>query len=793
VPGSKTLAVPEKLLSDPEVSNSRRPSAPTCVVRDEYLRVPMRDGVTLHARLWRPDADEPLPVVFNHDPYRSSDMRTLGRGNIFHWLARHGFVAVHLSVRGTFTDVALEVGETLHTTKILTTHAAPERAVLEGIQKVIGRAGSDPGEVSLIVYGTTLATNLLIERKGSPIALLTTAGFRDTIEMRNENRYEQYDLGIDLPVPLVPRARRFPVNERINAKGKVLVPLDEAAVEALAPRLEECGVGSVAIAFLHSYMNDAHERRARELLLRRLPSLEVTLSCEVSPEMREYERFSTACANAYVQPLMSAHLAGLQHELEREGFVCPLFLMLSGGGLTTLETAIRFPVRLVESGPAGGAIFASHVARTLDLGAVVSYDMGGTTAKICLIDDALPQTSRTFEVARVYRFMKGSGIPLRIPVIEMVEIGAGGGSIAEVDSMRRIAVGPESAGSEPGPACYGRDGGRPTVTDADLVLGRIHPDHFAGGRMRLDRRAADEALRRGVGERLGVEPAHAALGVSEIVDENMSNAARVHAIESGKEIEPRTLVAFGGAAPLHAARIAEKLGMRQVVVPRGAGVGSAIGFLRAPIAYELTRSFHQRIGALDLSAVNDLLASMRAQARSVVEAGAGGRPLSETRTAFMRYVGQGHEVGVELPVRIDTPRLEADGAEVLMRAFEREYERLYERTIPNLDAEILTWVLMISTDGTSEPHPRVVYDAPEEAATSTRVRTIMDSARGEYIEVSEYRRDELGAGAMVRGPAVIVEEDTTTMVTARFDARVHPLGYIVMERRGADPKGDVDA
>ena len=698
-----------------------------------------------------------------------------------------------VDIGGTFTDVALEVGEALHTTKILTTHAAPERAVLEGIRKVIRVAGSDPGEVSLIVYGTTLATNLLIERKGSPIALLTTAGFRDSIEMRNENRYEQYDLDIDLPAPLVPRARRFPVNERINAKGKVLVPLDEAAVEALAPQLEENGVRGVAIGFLHSYMNDVHEQRARELLVRRLPSLEVTLSCEVSPEMREYERFSTACANAYVQPLMSAHLVGLQRELEREGFVCPVFLMLSGGGLTTLETAIRFPVRLVESGPAGGAIFASHVARTLDLPAVMSYDMGGTTAKICLIDDALPQTSRTFEVARVYRFMKGSGIPLRIPVIEMVEIGAGGGSIAGVDSMRRITVGPESAGSEPGPACYGREGGRPTVTDADLVQGRIHPDQFAGGRMRLDRQAALSALRQGVGERLGIEPAHAALGVSEIVDENMSNAARVHAIESGKEIGPRTLVAFGGAAPLHAARIAEKLGMRRVVVPRGAGVGSAIGFLRAPIAYELTRSFHQRIGTLDVSAVNDLLAAMRAQARSVVEAGAGGRPLYETRTAFMRYVGQGHEVGVELPVRIETARLDADGAQMLMEAFESEYERLYERTIPSLDAEILTWVLVVATDETSESETQVVDDAPGDTATTSRTRVIMDTGRGEYLEVSEFQRADLGAGSIVRGPAVIVEDDTTTVVTERFDARVHPRGYIVMERRDVDTGGDVDA
>ena len=697
-----------------------------------------------------------------------------------------------VDIGGTFTDVVIEVGEALHTAKTLTTHAAPERGVLEGIREVLRLAGSAAGEVSLIVYGTTLATNLLIERKGSPIALLTTAGFRDSIEMRNENRYEQYDLNIDLPAPLVPRARRLSVDERINAKGEVLVPLDEAAVEALAPRLAEDGVRSVAIGFLHSYMNDAHEQRARKLLVERLPSLEVTLSCEVSPEMREYERISTTCANAYVQPLMSAHLAGLERELEREGFVCPLFLMLSGGGLTTLETAIRFPVRLVESGPAGGAIFASHVASALDLAGVVSYDMGGTTAKICLIDDALPQTSRTVEVARVYRFMKGSGIPLRIPVIEMVEIGAGGGSIAEVDAMRRIAVGPESAGSEPGPACYGRDGGRPTVTDADLVLGRIDPDHFAGGRMRLDRQAAIAALRRDVGEPLGIEASHAALGVSEIVEENMANAARVHAIESGKEIERRTLIAFGGAAPLHAARIAEKLGMRRVIVPRGAGVGSAIGFLRAPVAYELTRSFHQRIGALDVSAANELLAAMRKEARSVVEAGAGGRPLVETRTAFMRYVGQGHEVGVELPVRIDTPRLEADGAEMLMRAFEREYERLYERTIPNLDAEILTWVLVVATTETTEAETHAIDDMPSGTVISSETRAIMDTGRGEYCDVPVYQRRDLGAGSHVRGPAVIVEDDTTTVVSARFDARVHPLGYIVMEERDHNTGDGID-
>ena len=377
----------------------------------------------------------------------------------------------------------------------------------------------------------------------------------------------------------------------------------------------------------------------------------MTLSCDVSPEMREYERFSTACANAYVQPMIGRYLANLEALLQREGFVCPLFLMLSGGGLTTVETAIRFPVRLVESGPAGGAIFAADIARQCGLDKVLSYDMGGTTAKICLIDDLKPQTNRAFEVARIYRFKKGSGLPLRIPVIEMVEIGAGGGSIARVDRLKRITVGPDSAGADPGPACYGRGGTAPTVTDADLLLGRIDPTGFSGGRMALDRGAAEAAMQHEVAEPLDLALELAALGVSEIVDENMANAARVHAIESGKDARGRTLVAFGGAAPLHAARMAEKLGLDRVLVPSNAGVGSAVGFLRAPIAYEIVRSSLQRLDQFDAAAANALFAAMCAEAEAIVRRGAGDAPLAETRSAFMRYRGQGHEIAVPLPTR----------------------------------------------------------------------------------------------------------------------------------------------
>ncbi|MEM7253659.1 MAG: hydantoinase/oxoprolinase family protein [Pseudomonadota bacterium] len=688
-----------------------------------------------------------------------------------------------VDIGGTFTDVALEVGGARYTAKTLTTHDAPERGILTGFRQALPKARLASADISTIVYGTTLATNLLIERKGSPTALLTTAGFRDTIEMRNENRFEQYDLNIDLPEPLVPRRLRFPVRQRTNFRGDELLALNESDVLELVPRLRAANVQSVAVGYLHSYVNPSHEIRTRELLEMHLPGIEVTISSEVSPEMREYERISTACANAYVQPLMSRHLRSLNEVLAEEGFRCPLFLMLSGGGVTTLETAVRFPVRLVESGPAGGAIFSAHIAAELGLDSVVSYDMGGTTAKICLIDDAEPQTSRTFEVARVYRFLKGSGIPLRIPVIEMVEIGAGGGSIASLDALGRIAVGPASAGSEPGPACYGRGGNEPTVTDADLTIGRIDAANFAGGTMALDAGAASQALSQVVGAPLNLDAPSAALGVSEMVDENMANAARVHAIESGKICEGRALIAFGGAAPLHAARIAEKLDMDHVVIPPGAGVGSAIGFLRAPVAYEVTRSHYQRLTELDVPGLNAMLDEMRREATEVVVAGAGGKPLIETRTAFMRYVGQGHEVGVELPVRVDASMLGDDAETRLMETFEREYHRLYGRTIPNLDAEILTWVLVVSTER------RTVADsgaAPGAVvATALGTRQLIDTASGEFVTASVFDRDQLTPGAVVAGPAVIVEHDTATVVSGAFRASVHPLGHLIMSRQEA--------
>ena len=686
-------------------------------------------------------------------------------------------IRLGLDIGGTFTDVALEIGERRFTAKTLTTPGAPERGVLSALDVVTRAAGIAPGQVGLIIHGTTLATNAVIERKGAKTALLTTEGFRDVVEIRHENRFEQYDVNIDLPPPLVPRRLRFPVRERIDAQGHVLTPLDEAGLARTIDELAARDVEAVAVGFLHSFTNPDHERRTGEAIVRRLPRMGVTLSSDVSPEMREYERFSTACANAYIQPLMGRYLKGLERELQQAGFVCPLLLMTSGGGITTVETAVRYPVRLIESGPAAGAIFAGCIARQHGLDQVVSFDMGGTTAKICLIDKAQPQTARLMEVARIYRFLKGSGLPLRIPVIEMVEIGAGGGSIARLDALKRIAVGPDSAGSQPGPVCYGQGGSAPTVTDADLVLGRIDPNRFSGGKIALDAAGAEHAIADRVGAPLGLAADHAALGISEMVDENMANAARVHAIESGKDVRARTLIAFGGAAPLHAARVAEKLGVDRVLVPANAGVGSAVGLLRAPVAYEIVRGRLVRLSEFDAAAVNQLLSEMRAEAEAVVRRGAPTAELTEQRSSFMRYRGQGHEISVELPVCAFT---DADRAPLVQR-FEAAYRRLYSRSIPGVDIEILSWVVSLRAPAEGRLAAETV-ERPGEAAPKSH-RAVFDPDRGEFVDTPIYWRADLAPGAQIRGPAVIAEDETSTVVSADFDARIDRFGYIELTRR----------
>ncbi|MGH6943491.1 MAG: hydantoinase/oxoprolinase family protein, partial [Geminicoccaceae bacterium] len=511
------------------------------------------------------------------------------------------------------------------------------------------------------------------------------------------------------------------------------------------------------------------------------PDLWVTLSSEVCPEIREYDRFTTAPANAYVQPRIAGYVRSLARGLKAEGLACPLFLMTSGGGLMTVDHALREPIRLVESGPAGGAILAARIAQECGLDQVLSFDMGGTTAKICLIEHGTPQTTRSFEVDRQARFVKGSGLPLRVPVIEMVEIGAGGGSIARLDLTRRIAVGPDSAGSEPGPACYGRGGESATVTDADLELGRIDPLTFAGGRMPLQPERARRALALAIGEPLGLEPTLAALGVAEMVDEAMANAARVHGAERGCEVAGRTLVAFGGAAPIHAARLAAKLGIRHIVVPTGAGVGSAVGFLQAPAAYEVIRSRYMRLDGFDAESVNRIVAELELEARAVVEAAAPDADLDQSRSAHMRYVGQGHEIVAPLPAR----RLTPGEASLLQASFDQTYRMLYGRLIPGLSVEVLSWGLKLTSE--VEPVHPVAEPAKRPVASPVERRALLDIGTQAWIEAFVYRRPDLLPGVALEGPALVVEEDTTILVAPGWSARVDARGHLRLERAAELP------
>ena len=683
---------------------------------------------------------------------------------------------IAVDIGGTFTDVVLEHGALRFTSKVLTTTRAPDQAVLTGVGDVLAASGIAVPDVALVVHGTTLATNAILERKGACTALVTTAGFRDVLEIGYESRHDQYDVLIDKPVALVPRSRRLTVGERVDIAGRVVEPLVEADVEALLPALDAAGVESVAVGYLHAYANPAHEQRTRDLLSARRPDLSISLSSEVCPEVREYERFSTTVANAYVRPLMETYLARLGRGLADLGLACPLLLMTSGGGLTTLETAMRFPIRLVESGPAGGAILASRIAAQMDLDRVISFDMGGTTAKICLVDGFTPKSAREFEVDRTARFMKGSGLPLRIPVIEMVEIGAGGGSIARIDPMRRIAVGPDSAGSDPGPAAYGRGGREPTVTDADIVLGRIDPGHFAGGKVALDPERARAAVAAGIGSDLALDASLAAYGIAEMVDETMANAARVHAVEQGAAASEYTLVAFGGAAPLHVGRLAEKLGVARYIVPAAAGVGSAVGFLRAPVAYDVVRSRNMHLADLDADAVNRTLAEMHDEALAVVRAGAPDEALDECRGAYMRYVGQGHEIHVPVPAH----PLAAGDAAALQSAFDREYRALYGRTIPGAEVEVLTWTLSLSTRATA---PEPVATPPTRDAPAPRAsRAVFDPHEERDRELALYWRADLAPGMRLRGPAIIAEDETSTYVIDGFTAHIAGNGNIVVDR-----------
>ncbi|MEO1026218.1 MAG: hydantoinase/oxoprolinase family protein [Pseudomonadota bacterium] len=673
-------------------------------------------------------------------------------------------IRVGVDIGGTFTDVAIGHPKGLSTCKVLTDYAQPEQAILDGIAKAAAQADLKLSEITQVIHGTTLVTNALIERRGAKLAFITTEGFRDVIEMRSENRFEQYDLNLTLPAPLVPRQDRLTLHERMGPGGEVLLALEQAEVDAMAQRVMDGGYEAVAIGLIHAYANDAHEKMMADALRNRAPELSISISSVISPQMRELPRFNTVIANAYVQPQVSAYLSRLVARLQEEGVTAPVFMLHSGGGLMSVADAAKQPVRLLESGPAGGAIFAADFARGHGLDKVLSFDMGGTTAKICLIEDGAPKTANTFEVARTYRFKKGSGMTISTPVVEMVEIGAGGGSIASIDSLGRIQIGPRSAGSEPGPACYGRGGEEATVTDANLTLGRLDPDNFAGGAIPLNAEASYNALETRLANELSMTPEDAGFGVTEMVDENMANAARVHTVENGRDIEHFTMIGFGGGAPLHACRLCEKLGIQELIIPPGAGVGSAIGFLKAPFSYEASRGLFQRVDAFDASAVNIALKELEAEARAFVNAGAQGAATETQLTAFMRYAGQGWEIPVSLPHRTFK---DGDQSEILA-AFETAYRTLFGRVIDRLAVEITNWALTVFT---KLPH-RDAVDRHDGGLTVPRAKTrrFFDAALRSYVEAQEVDRSEMTPGQTVEGPAIIVETETTTIVTSAYRA-----------------------
>ena len=683
---------------------------------------------------------------------------------------------VGIDIGGTFTDMLLVSEDgTAVIGKTLTTPADPSLAVENALKPALQNGSVNPQQRGTLIHGTTLVTNALIERKGAPTALLTTLGFRDAVEIGREHRYELYDLNLELPKPLVPRHLRFDVPERIAADGSVLQPLDEDFVRRLVAELRDKGVKAIGISYLNSYRNPAHERRTGEIVAEVAPQIRVSLSSEVVAEIREFQRTSTTLANVYVQERVSDYLAQLEARLKAIGFSGSFFVMLSSGGIATRDTASRFPVRLLESGPAAGALAAAQAGMLSGHRDLLSFDMGGTTAKLCVIEDGRPLKTHEFEVDRVYRFRKGSGLPVRIPVIDMIEIGAGGGSMARIDSLGLLKVGPESSGADPGPVCYGQGGTEPTVTDADLILGYLDARYFLGGKMQLDVDAARNALGR-FGRRLGMTVEQVAWGIHQIVNENMANAARAHLGERGKDPRRLPMYAFGGAGPVHGYGVAEILRLPALISPVGAGVGSTFGLLAAPLAFDFVRSAYSRLDELDWQFANSLLNEMAAEGRKVLESsGLSEEDISYQRTADMRYVGQGHEVSVSLP----DGTLGVKHLETVIATFENTYQALYGRKGPDVPLEIINWRVVARG-----PQPQLNMKLQRESTKAGNAikgaRPAYFSARG-YSETPVYDRYALKPGMTFAGPAIVEERESTLIIGARGRARVDERLQIVVE------------
>ena len=686
---------------------------------------------------------------------------------------------IGVDVGGTFTDFVLHdpARDLVATGKRLTTPDDPSEAIVAGIARLLEETGLKPGDLHSIVHGTTLVTNTIIERTGCKVGLLTTDGFRDSIEIGREIRYDLYDLFLEAPPTLVPRHLRLEVPERLDVQGQVLLPLDEAALVAATRQLVEVEkVEALAIGFLHAWRDPRHERRAAEIIRGLYPDLAMTLSSAVAPEIREFERISTACANAYVQPRMRRYLDKLEASLAALGVTGALYVMLSGGGIASVQEAKDYPIRLIESGPAAGAMAASWLAQRAGLDQVISYDMGGTTAKMCLIQNGAPDRKFDFEAGRVRRFQKGSGLPLKVSVVDMIEIGAGGGSIARVDPASGLMkVGPRSAGAKPGPICFGRGGVEPPVTDSDLVLGRLDPAYFLGGEMALDLAAVTRAVSGDLSAKLAVSADDAALGIRRIVDETMAAATRMHMAEKGRDPRRFTLIAFGGAGPVHACDLARLLKIRRVLVPLGAGVASALGFLVAPPATDLVRSLVGRLERLDWAKIASLYAEMVEEARGLlIGAGADPDKIIYKPAADMRYVGQGFEIPVPMPNltpgKNDVAAIEAN----VLAA----YRERFGRALDGLPMEALTWRLAASAPGRDIAMEGA--QKSEAGAAQRGSRRALFEGHG-WCDCAVYDRYRLAPGTIFAGPALVEERESTCVIPPGAQVSVDRHRNLVIE------------
>jgi len=677
-------------------------------------------------------------------------------------------------IGGTFTDFVLvnnETGEIL-TNKCLTTPDDPSEAVDQGIRELLEKAPGFLSGVDELIHGTTLVINAIIERKGSKTGLITTRGFRDVLELGREIRYDAYDIFAEYPKPLVSRRLRKEVDERIASDGRVLTPLAAGEVEKVLDELKAEGIESLAVCLINSYENPQHEQQIQAIVADREPNLFLSTSFEVLPQIREYERTSTTVTNAYVKPITARYLEKLEHRLKDLGFSGTLFIMLSSGGITSVQTARNFPVRIIESGPTAAVIASQHYGRLFDLKDMFCFDMGGTTAKSCLIQKGVAGLVSTFEVGRVQRFKKGSGLPIQVPVVDLMEIGAGGGSIAKISKMGLLQVGPESAGADPGPACYGRGGENPTVTDADLVLGYLDPDYFLGGSMTLDKSASERAITEKVARPLNTDTLAAAFGIHDLINETMAAAAKTHIAEKGGNPKVVTVSAFGGAGPVHAYGLARKIGAPRILVPPLAGVGSALGFFTAPVAFDMSRSHRVRLEEADFADIEALFQALEKEGAATL--GGTGEEVIFERTLMMRFVGQGAET--DLP--IERKPFDQWTEKEIRGRFDAAYKKLYGRTYPENTVEFVTFKVRARL-------PRKPFAIPALEKTTGNLadcvkgqRPAFSLIKKDYIPFTVYDRQALFAGAEMPGPAIIEERESTIVLGEDARARVDAHGFV---------------